>query len=86
MGASESTPRPIHSLEDLHIQSAFIREKMDRLLEYSIHELTIQDFMKLSDPNHCKQYVLMMANQIRSHFYELHIEPSEDRKGVLFFS
>ena len=85
MGAAESTSRPIDSLESLHIETGFLREKMDRLLEYSIHELTIQDFMKLSDPNHCKQYVMMMANQIQSHFYELRIVPGVDRKGVLFF-
>lgn len=85
MGAAESTSRPIDSLESLHIETGFLREKMDRLLEYSIHELTIQDFMKLSDPNHCKQYVMMMANQIQSHFYELQIVPGVDRKGVLFF-
>ena len=58
---------------------------MNKILEYMLKEVTVKDFLALSNPNECKKYVVFMANTLHKHFYELQIQPIKDRKGVIAF-
>jgi hypothetical protein len=58
---------------------------MDVLLEYMLKEITVRDFLALSNPAECKKYVIFMANNLYKHFYELQIVPIKDKKGVIAF-
>jgi len=61
------------------------RNIMDILLEYMLKEITVRDFLALSNPTECKKYVIFLANNLHKHFYELQIVPTKDRKGVIAF-
>lgn len=84
MGAGESVPRDL-THERLFELTKDTRTVMNYILEYMIKEVTVKDFLALSNPNECKKYVLFMANTIYKYFYELQIEPIKDKKGVIAF-
>ncbi len=84
MGAGESVPRDL-THERLFELTKDTRTIMNYILEYMIKEVTVKDFLALSNPNECKKYVLFMANTIYKYFYELQIEPVKDKKGVIAF-
>jgi hypothetical protein len=84
MGAGESVPRDL-THEKLFELTKDTRTVMNYILEYMIKEVTVKDFLALSNPNECKKYVLFMANTIYKYFYELQIEPVKDKKGVIAF-
>ena len=58
---------------------------MDKILEYSLKELNMQDFLLLSNPNECKKYVLFFSNTLYKHFHTLQLMPMKDPKGVILF-
>jgi hypothetical protein len=58
---------------------------MDVLLDYMLKEITVRDFVALSNPTECKKYVIFLANNLYKHFYELQIVPIKDKKGVIAF-
>jgi hypothetical protein len=58
---------------------------VDDIFTYMIHELKVNDFMKLSDPNSCHKYVLFMANNLSIFFKRLSIIPKLGKDGVLAF-
>lgn len=82
MGASESVPLTHERLFEL---TKSTRSVMNLLLEYMLKEITVRDFMALSNPEQCKKYVLFMANNMYKQFYELQVVPTRDKKGVLAF-
>jgi len=82
MGASESVPLTHERLFEL---TKSTRSVMNLLLEYMLKEITVRDFMALSNPEQCKKYVLFMANNMYKQFYELQVIPTRDKKGVLAF-
>uniref|UniRef100_A0A6C0KT32 Uncharacterized protein n=1 Tax=viral metagenome TaxID=1070528 RepID=A0A6C0KT32_9ZZZZ len=82
MGASESVPLTHERLFEL---TKSTRSVMNLLLEYMLKEITVRDFMALSDPEQCKKYVLFMANNIYKQFYELQVVPTRDKNGILAF-
>ncbi len=58
---------------------------MSVLLEYMLKEVTVRDFVALSNPTECKKYVIFMANALHKSFYELQIVPTKDKRGVIAF-
>lgn len=58
---------------------------MNMILQYMLKEVTVKDFLALSNPNECKKYVLFMANTLHKYFYELQVQPIRDRGGVIAF-
>jgi len=84
MGAGQSIPSTLthQTLFDLTKDT---RNMMNILLEYMMKELSVRDFLLLSNPSECKKYVLFMANNLYQHFYELQIVPTKDKSGVLVF-
>ena len=82
MGANSSTGISYEQLAD---STNDTRQMMSLILEYMMHELTLRDFISLSDPQQCKKYVLVMANHLYDQFYKLQITPDHDRHGVLIF-
>jgi hypothetical protein len=84
MGAGESVPREL-THEKLFELTKDTRAIMNYILDYMIKEVTVKDFLALSNPSECKKYVLFMANSLYKYFYELQIEPVKDRKGVIAF-
>jgi hypothetical protein len=84
MGAGQSIPSTL-TREKAFELTRDTRGLMNILLEYMLKELTVRDFLALSNPNECKKYVLFLANELHKHFYELQIAPTKDKRGVIAF-
>lgn len=84
MGAGQSIPGTL-TREKVFELTKSTRGLMDVLLEYMLKELTVRDFLALSNPTECKKYVIFMANNLYKYFYELQIVPTKDKKGVIAF-
>lgn len=83
MGASQSIGKLSH--EKLFELTKDTRNVMNILLEYMLKEVSVRDFLSLSNPTECKKYVLFMANNLYKYFYELQIYPTKTKQGVLVF-
>ena len=84
MGAGQSIPSTLTRQKVFEL-TRDTRGLMDVLLEYMLKEITVRDFLALSNPTECKKYVIFMANNLYKHFYELQIVPVKDKKGVIAF-
>jgi hypothetical protein len=84
MGAGQSTPS-ILTHDRLYELTKDTRGVMNVLLDYMLKEVTVRDFLLLSNPQECKKYVLFMANNLYKYFYELKILPTKDKRGVIAF-
>ena len=84
MGAGQSMPGTL-TREKVFELTKSTRGLMDVLLEYMLKELTVRDFLALSNPTECKKYVIFMANNLYKYFYELQIVPTKDKKGLIAF-
>lgn len=84
MGASQSIPSTLTRQKVFEL-TRDTRGLMDVLLDYMLKEITVRDFLALSNPTECKKYVIFMANNLYKHFYELQIVPIKDKKGVIAF-
>ena len=84
MGSGPSIPREL-THERLFELTKDTRHVMNLILQYMLKEVTVRDFLALSNPTECKKYVLFMANTLYKYFYELQIEPSKDKRGVIIF-
>jgi hypothetical protein len=84
MGAAESIPSQL-THERLYQMTHDTRAIMNLILQYMLKEVTVKDFLALSNPAECKKYVLFMANTLHKYFYELQIQPTRDRSGVIAF-
>jgi hypothetical protein len=84
MGAGQSLPREL-THEKLFELTKDTRNVMNILLEYMLKEVSVRDFLSLSNPTECNKYVLFMANNLYQHFYELQIYPTKDKRGTLVF-
>jgi predicted NAD-dependent protein-ADP-ribosyltransferase YbiA (DUF1768 family) len=81
MGAGTS----IQTHQQLFDQTTQTRDVMNILLEYMLREITVREFVSMTNPDECKKYVMFMANHLYQHFYELRVTPLRDRNGVLVF-
>lgn len=84
MGISQSVPSTSLRQKVFNLTSD-TRGMMDELLKYMLKEISIRDFLALSNPTECKKYVIFLANALYKHFYELQIAPIKDKKGVIAF-
>jgi hypothetical protein len=82
MGASASGPL---THDKLFIETIETRGIMNILLDYMLKNITVRDFLALSNPTECKKYVLFMANRMNQQFYELKIAPERGKKDVIAF-
>jgi hypothetical protein len=84
MGAGQSLPSQLtlSKVTELTKEPRFI---MNNILNYMLKELSIRDIYSLSNPNECKKYVLVLANNIYKRFYELGISVYKGKKDVLLF-
>jgi hypothetical protein len=84
MGNNQSLPSDI-SREKLSELTTDTRYIMDKILEFMITELSIRDFVSISDKSQCDKYVLFKANVLYKYFDQLQIMPSMDKSGVIAF-
>ncbi len=84
MGAGQSIPSTLTRQKVFEL-TRDTRGVMDVLLEYMLKEITVRDFLALSNPSECKKYVIFLANNLYKHFYELQITPVKDKKGIIVF-
>jgi hypothetical protein len=84
MGAGQSISSTL-SRQKVYELTRDTRGLMDVLLDYMLKEITVRDFLALSNPSECKKYVIFLANNLYKHFYELEITPIKDKKGVIAF-
>ncbi len=84
MGAGQSIPSQLTlpKVTELTKEPRFI---MNKILNYMLKELSIRDIYSLSNPNECKRYVLVLANNIYKRFYELGISVYKGKRDVLLF-
>jgi len=68
------------SSQSIGVPSTFTHEKlfeltkeprliMNYLLDYMLKEVTVRDFLLLSNPEQCNKYVLFMTNSLSKFFY-----------------
>jgi hypothetical protein len=81
MGAGQSSI----SHEQLFQQTRDTRRIMDDILNFMIKQVNIEDLSSLSNPTKCKEYMVLMANNLMQYFYKIRIFPSKTQDGVLFF-
>jgi hypothetical protein len=84
MGVTQSVPSVL-THDKLYELTKDTRGIMNVLLDYMLKEITVRDFLLLSNPQECKKYVMFMANNIYKYFYELKILPTKDKRGVIAF-
>jgi hypothetical protein len=84
MGAGQSIPATLTRQKVFEL-TRDTRGLMSVLLEYMLKEVTVRDFMALSNPTECRKYVIFMANALHKSFYELQIVPTRDKRGVIAF-
>ena len=84
MGTSQSIPSTLTRQKVFEL-TRDTRGMMDIMLQYMLKELSVRDFLALSNPTECKKYVIFLANNLYKHFYELEIVPTKDKKGILAF-
>lgn len=84
MGAGQSIPSTL-TRQKVFDLTRDTRGLMDVLLEYMLKEITVRDFLALSNPTECKKYVIFMANNLYKYFYELQIVPTKDKRGLIAF-
>ena len=59
---------------------------MNLIFRYMMKQININDFMKLSEPSTCKEYVISLAAHMSSQFHHLQITPYREKKSdVLLF-
>jgi hypothetical protein len=62
------------------------RDFTNKLFQIMLSKLTPEDFLKLSNPSKCKEYVFMMADSINRLFEDLRIRPKKLKdSGVVLF-
>lgn len=83
MGSGISSAITTHA--ELYKRTAGTRRMVDDIFTYMVHHLKVNDFMKLSNPDSCKKYVLFMANNLSMFFSKLSIVPKLGKDGVLAF-
>jgi hypothetical protein len=84
MGAGQSIPSTL-TRQKAYELTRDTRGMMDVLLDYMLKEITVRDFLALSNPNECKKYVVFLANNLYKQFYELQIKPVKDKQGIIAF-
>lgn len=84
MGVTQSVPSVL-THDKLYELTKDTRGVMNVLLDYMLKEITVRDFLLLSNPQECKKYVMFMANNLYKYFYELKILPTKDKRGVIAF-
>ena len=82
MGTTQSLPLTHEKLFELTKDT---RNLMNILLEYMLKELSVRDFLSLSNPEQCKKYILFFANNLHKYFYELQIVPTQTKEGIIAF-
>jgi hypothetical protein len=75
MGASPSLPNYKQGTKPV----------LDAILTYMMNDLSIRDFIELSSEEKCKKYILFMANNMHTQFYEMKLFPYTNPQGVLMF-
>ena len=85
MGGSPSSLPGEMGHQQLFDMTKDTRLIMNKLLDYGIHKIAVSEFVKLSSPEGCKNYVMFLTNSIHKLFYELQVEPGVDKRGVIFF-
>jgi len=85
MGGSSSSLPGEMSHQQLFDMTKDTRLIMNKLLDYGLHKIAVSEFVKLSSPEGCKNYVMFLTNSIHKLFYELQVAPGTDKRGVIFF-
>ena len=85
MGGSSSSLPGEMGHQQLFDMTKDTRLIMNKLLDYGLHKIAVSEFVKLSSPEGCKNYVMFLTNSIHKLFYELQVAPGADKRGVIFF-
>jgi hypothetical protein len=84
MGAGQSIPATLTRQKVFEL-TRNTRALMNVLMDYMLKEVSVRDFLALSNPTECKKYVIFMANTLHKYFYELQIVPTKDKRGIIAF-
>jgi hypothetical protein len=86
MGAEGSKSFSVSVTRDTLLKStARTRDIVDIIFDFMLNNIQLRDFYSLSSPERCKRYVLFVANELYSKFYEFRIFPTLDRSGSIMF-
>jgi len=91
MGAAQSTavgaPGGTFGLTRADVLKATDQPRLlvNRLFSFFAEKFAQKDLLALGNPTRCSEYIFVMADALDRLFYELRIEPGQDKKGILFF-
>ena len=86
MGGGQSKSLPVSISRDVLLKSTTkTRDIVDIIFDFMINNIQLRDFYSLSSPERCKRYVLFIANELYSKFYEFRIFPTLDKSGSIMF-
>lgn len=85
MGAAASTAIGSLTREQLAAKTQNTREMLDFIFHYLMEDIHIRDFYRLSSPDECRRYILVLANRIHETFLSLDIVPSRTKAGKLYY-
>lgn len=58
---------------------------VNKLFTSFMEKFVKKDIFGLANPARCSDYVFVMADALDKTFYQLRLEPGQDKKGILFF-
>jgi hypothetical protein len=85
MGAAASTAIGTLTRQQVATKTQSTREMLDFMFHYLMEDIHIRDFYRLSSPDECKRYILVLANRIHESFLSLDIVPSRTKTGKLYY-
>jgi hypothetical protein len=85
MGAAASTALGTITRAQVAEKTRSTREMLDFIFHYLMEDIHIRDFYRLSSPDECKRYILILANRIHENFLSLDIVPSRTKAGKLYY-
>lgn len=83
MGAGQSNIIDQHA--DILKQTKNTREIVNSIFTFMNNEVALKDFYKLTSPDECKKYLIVMTDFLDKVFSRLQLVPIKDKKGVIFF-
>ena len=81
MGAGSSTA----SRDSITRQVIPTQTLVNRIFNWMMNEIEIQDLLKLSNPNECKKYIFFTKRALDKIFDQIEVQPKIGPKNTLYF-
>lgn len=88
MGAGSSTLQAFPS--DVFAKTSDARDVINKIFQYLLLQMKMQEYLPLANPDTCKNYVILMADSLEKYFYKMRYFPAQTqttggRPAYLYF-